>query len=286
MLEPILERKRRFMALEKRRRTAMVVLAVVVVLFLVFAPVPLRVAGDATVAPMRTALIQPEFDGVVQRVLVHEGQAVRRGDVIAEMDDFEFRKALAEAQAKYQTTVSDMNRALAMNDGTTAGVLRAQVAYWSAEVQRDKDRLEATRLKSPIDGVVTTPFVENFAGRKLDAGDKFAEVIDTSKATVDVAVDEQDVQLLESGMAAGVKLDSYPTRTFRGNVEVVSPKGEAREDARVFFARVEVPNPDGRVRAGMLGRGKVMTGWRPAGYVLFRRTGMWAWGKLWSWFGF
>jgi RND family efflux transporter MFP subunit len=286
VLEPILERKRRFMALQKRRRATIIAAAVAVVLFLVFAPVPLRVAGDATVAPMRTAQIQPEFDGVVRRVLVHEGQAVHRGDVIAEMDDFEFRKALAEAQAKYRIAVSEMDRELSMNEGTTAGIQRSQVAYWSAEVQRDQDRLEAAKRKSPIDGVVTTPFVENFTGRKLDAGDKFAEVIDTSKATVDVAVDEQDVELLKSGMSVGVKLDSYPTQTFRGSVALISPKGEARDNMRVFFARVEVPNGDGRLRASMQGRGKVMAGWHPAGYVMFRRTGMWIWGKLWSWFGF
>lgn len=286
VLQPILERKRRFMGLERRRRVTIAVAAALAVLFLVFVPIPLRVAGDATVAPMRTAQIQPEFDGVVKRVLVHEGEAVQRGAVIAEMEDFEFRKALAEAEARYHTAISEMDRALAANDGTAAGMQRAQVDYWSSEMQRAKDRLERTRLKSPIDGVVTTPFVEDFAGRKLDAGDKFAEVIDASKATVDVAVDEQDVGLLKPGLSAGVKLDGYPTRTFRGSVVVVSPKGEAREDQRLFFARVEVPNGDGRVRSGMQGRSKVMTGWQPAGYVLFRRTGMWMWGKWWSWFGF
>ncbi len=286
VLEPILERKRKFMAMQKQRRTVIAIAGVAALLFLVFAPIPMRITGDAIVAPMRTAQIQPEFDGVISRVLVHEGETVERGTVIAEMEDFDFRKALAEATAKYQSAVSEMNRALASNDGTTAGVQRAQVAYWSSEVQRAQDRLERTKLKSPINGVVTTPFVEDFAGKKLDAGDKFAEVIDTSKATVDVAVDEQDVGLLKSGMSAGVKLDSYPTRTFRGSVAVVSPRSEAREDQRMFFARVEVPNPDGNVRAGMQGRSKVMAGWRPAGYVLFRRTGMWFWGKLWSWFGF
>jgi len=286
VLEPILERKRRFMAMKKGRRTTVAVAAAALALFLIFAPLPLRVAGDASVAPMRTAQIQPEFEGVIKRVLVHEGEAVQRGSVIAEMDDFDFRKALAEAEAKFNTATSEMNRALASNDGGTAGILRSQVAYWSSEMQRAQDRLERTKLKSPIDGVVATPFVENFTGRKLDAGDKFAEVIDTSKATVDVAVDEQDVNLLRSGMSAGVKLDSYPTQTFRGKVIVVSPKGEAHEDQRMFFARVEVPNSSGLVRAGMQGRGKVMAGWHPAGYILFRRTGMWMWGKLWSWFGF
>ena len=286
VLEPILERKRRFLSMERRRRYTLVVAAVAVLLFLIFAPVPMRVAGDATVAPMRTAQIQPEFDGVIRRVLVHEGDAVQRGTVIAEMEDFEFRKALAEAQARYQVALSEMNRALSANDGATAGMKRTEVDFWSAEVQRAQDRLERTRLKSPIDGVVTTPFVENFTGRKLDAGDKFAEVIDSSKATVDVAIDEQDVALLRSGQSAGVKLDGYPTRTFRGQVAVVSPRSEAKDDQRFFFARVEVPNPDGIVRAGMQGRSKVSTGWHPAGYVLFRRTGMWFWGKLWSWFGF
>jgi putative peptide zinc metalloprotease protein len=202
------------------------------------------------------------------------------------MDDFDLRKALAEAEAKLNIASSEMNRALAVNDGTTAGIQRSQVAFWSAETQRAGERLEHTKLRSPIAGVVTTPFIENFTGRKLDAGDKFAEVIDNSKATVDVAVDEQDVGLLKSGMPAGVKLDTYPTRTLRGRVMVVSPKGEPRDDQRVFFARVEIANLDGRVRAGMQGRGKVMAGWHPAGYVMFRRLGMWMWGKTWSWFGF
>jgi RND family efflux transporter MFP subunit len=286
VLEPILERKRRFMGMHKHRRATVIATLAAVLLFLVFVPIPLRVAGDAAVAPMRTAQIQPEFDGVIKRVLVREGQFVEQGTVIAEMDDFEFRNALVEAQAKYSTAESEMNRALAANDGRTAGIQRTQAAYWSAEMQRTQHRLDHARLTSPISGLVTTPFIENFAGRKLDAGDKFAEVIDTSNATVDVSVDEQDVSLLKAGMPAGVKLDTYPTRTFRGSVIVVSPKGEVREDQRVFFARVEVPNDKGRLRAGMQGRGKVMAGWRPAGYVLFRRVGMWLLGKAWSWFGF
>jgi hypothetical protein len=35
----------------------------------------------------------------------------------------------------------------------------------------------------------------------------------------------------------------------------------------------------------MQGRGKISTGWRPAGVVMFRRIGMWIWTKLWDWFG-
>ena len=286
IIEPVLERKRKFMAMRKRKRVTTGLLAAAVVLFLIFVPIPLRIAGDAVVAPTRTALVQPEFDGVVKRVLVREGDRVHRGSILAEMDDWEFRRDYAEAEAKYNMATSEMNKALANNDGGTAGQQRASVNYWNAEMARLKERIDRAKLRSPIEGTVTTPFVENFTGRKLDAGEKFAEVADTSAATVDVGVDEQDVVLLESGMHAGVKLESYPTRTFRGAVTVVSPKSEASGDQRLFYARVDVPNPDGFVRAGMQGRGKINSGWHSAGYVIFRRPAMWAWGKAWSWFGF
>jgi RND family efflux transporter MFP subunit len=286
IIEPVLERKRRFMAMRKRKRVTTGVLALAVMLFLIFFPIPLRVSGDAVVAPTRTALVQPEFDGVVKRVLVREGDHVHRGSILAEMDDWEFRRDYAEAEARYNMASSEMNKALANNDGGTAGQLRANLSYWNAEMSRLKGRIDRAKLRSPIEGTVTTPFVENFAGRKLDAGEKFAEVADTSTTTVDVGVEEQDVPLIEAGMHAGVKLESYPTKTFRGTVTVVSPKSEASGDQRLFYARVNVPNADGVVRAGMQGRGKINSGWHSAGYVIFRRPAMWAWGKAWSWFGF
>ena len=51
VLEPVLERKRKFMAMEKRRRTISLSLAAAVVIILVILPLPMRVEGDAVVAP-------------------------------------------------------------------------------------------------------------------------------------------------------------------------------------------------------------------------------------------
>jgi multidrug efflux pump subunit AcrA (membrane-fusion protein) len=178
-----------------------------------------------------------------------------------------------------------MDRALATNEGSAAGIQRANVAYWSSEVQRAKERIERAKLRAPIAGVVTTASVEDLTGRRLEAGQLFAEIADTSHATVDVGMPEEDLPLLRSGLPAAVKLQGYPAQTFRGKVDVISPKSEAAGDSRVFFARVDIPNPNGVVRPGMQGEAKVSAGWHPAGYVLFRRPAMWVWAKLWSWFG-
>jgi len=221
----------------------------------------------------------------VGKVFVHEGQAVQKGQVLAEMEAWNLRSAVAEADAKYETAMLQMNRALAANDGSQAGVQRVQADFWKAEVERTRQMLDHAELRAPIDGVVATPHVENFAGRKLQQGDSFAEIVDTSHAVVDVAIDDEDVGLLKVGQKAVVKLNSYPTRTFHGEVLIVSPKAETLHDSPVFFARVGIPNEDGAIRAGMEGRGKVRVGWYPAAFVFFRRLFLWVYEKAWYWLG-
>ncbi len=285
LIKPVLDRKRKFMALEKRRRALLLVGGAAALLFLLIFPLPLRVVGDASVSPAQSVLIQPEVEGVVQHVNVREGDAVSAGTVLATLSDWQYRAQLAAAQAKYETAVSQMNRSLSGNDGGEAGIQRIQADYWASELARARERLDRTQLRSPITGVVATSHVEDLVGRKLMPGDTFAEVVDTSRTIVDVAIDEDDVLLLHPGEKASVKLDGFPTRTFHGVVTVVSPRSQVQGSDRFFFARVLVSNSDGTIRDGMQGRGKVVTGWSPAGKVLFRRPAIWIWSKLWSWFG-
>jgi RND family efflux transporter MFP subunit len=285
VLEPILQKKRKFLAMEKQRRIATVAGVALGLIFLAVFPLPLRVDGPAIVEPARSARVQPEVAGIVQQVFVREGDSVKKDTVIASLADWQYRAELAAARAKYETAVSQMNHALATNDGTEAGILRTQADYWSSEVARAQERLDKTQLRSAIDGLVATPNIEDKVGQSLQPGDTFAEVVDTSVANVDVAIDERDVALLRNGANGAVKLDGFPTRTFRGAVAVISPKGSVENDERIFYARLSVPNPDGSIRAGMQGRSKISTGWKPAGEVLFRHPAMWLWSRIWSWIG-
>jgi RND family efflux transporter MFP subunit len=237
------------------------------------------------VSPSQSVLIQPEVEGIVQSVQVREGDTVSAGTTLASLSDWQYRAQLAAAQARYETAVSQMNRALNSNDGAEAGIQRNQADFWASELARSRERLDRTQLRSPINGIVATPHVEDFVGRKLLPGDTFAEIVDTSRAVVDVAIDADDVLLLHPGEKASIKLEGFPTRTFHGVVTVVSPRSQVIGPDRFFFARVLVPNEDGSIRDGMQGRGKVLTGWSPAGKVIFRRPAIWIWSKLWSWVG-
>jgi len=285
VLEPFLQKKQKFLAMEKRRRALLLVVCAAAVLFLAVFPIPMRVDGDAVVEPLRSSQVQPAVGGVISKVYVHEGEHVSQGQILADLQDWPFRAALAVAQAKFETANLEMSRALAANEGTEAGMQRVQADYWGSEVERARRRLESTHLRTMINGWVATPHIEEFVGRAVKAGDTVVEVADNSETLVDVAIPEQDVNLLRVGESGALKLDSSPTRTFHGKVSIVSPKAEAQGDDRFFYARVTVPNPAGRLLAGMHGRGKLYVGWRPVGYVLFRRPAMWIYSKLWSWFG-
>src|SRR5438270_10345521 len=164
VLEPLLQKKQKFLAMEGRKRATILALAAAAVTFLALFPLPMRVDGGAVVTAARTAQVEPEIDGVVRKVFVHEGSYVARGEVLADLEDWDYRGALNAAQAKYQTAKSEANRSLAANDGAEAGIQQAQGQYWGAEVQRAHERLEKPHLRSPSPGRVTTPHLENLVG--------------------------------------------------------------------------------------------------------------------------
>jgi RND family efflux transporter MFP subunit len=284
ILEPVLEKRRKFrqMTARKRHLTTMAIVACAVILAIM--PVPMRVDGGAKAQPLYSASLQPSFDSVVSRINVREGQRVQKGEVLAELDSTAEQAALASAEARQRTAVAAMNQALTANDSSRAGIQQGEAQYWVAEVNRERQRLELTKLRSPIDGIVTTPYAEYMMGRHLEAGTTLVEVVDTSEAVLDVALAEDDISMVRRGQGAVVKLDAFPARTLRGRVYTVSPRADGSTPP-MFFARVAVPNQEGLIRAGMQGRSKVSVGWRPAGYVLFRTPAAWFWNKIWSWFG-
>jgi multidrug efflux pump subunit AcrA (membrane-fusion protein) len=200
------------------------------------------------------------------------------------MNDWQWRTDLAVANAKFREASLMMENDLA-HGSPQSGADRAQVEYLRSEADRAQSRLDSAQLRSPIAGIVVTPNLRNAAGKHLLAGDTFAQVLDLSQAVLQIEVPQRDALLLRAGQSAAVKLDSYPQRTWRDRVSVVSPEAQAGDGERTFTAEVPLPNSDATLRSGMTGRAKIFIGWRPAGYVLLRRPALWIWQTLWYWIG-
>jgi RND family efflux transporter MFP subunit len=285
LLEPVFQRKQAFLRSERKRQAVILGGIAAVVLLLIFCPLALRLGGAAVVAPQSVVTLAAPMEGTIAQVYAREGQTVRRGQVLATMDDWAWRNQLAAAQAKYNAAMLAMQGDLA-HHSAQAGEDRAQAEFLRAEMERTRLRIANAQVRSPIDGVVVTPNLENAAGEHLDAGDTFAQVLDLSGARIDIAIDQQDAPLVRLGQSAAVKLRSFPSVTLHGQVMRLSPEAHAGADGgRVFYAHVLLPNHDAALRAGMEGRAKISAGYRPAGYVLLRGPALWFWGKLWDWIG-
>jgi RND family efflux transporter MFP subunit len=284
LLEPLMQRKQALLRTSRGRQLGVAIGTVAVVLFLIFCPLPMRLTGEATVGAQHLVTVGAPVEGNVATVLVHEGEHVSAGQVLASMNDFQWRMDLASAEARYQTALLTMQSDLA-HGSEQAGADRAQLDYLRAEADRARIRIGTAQLRSPIDGIVMTPALQDAAGKHLEAGATFAQVLDLSSAVVDVAIPQSDAALLGQGQAAAIKLDSYPQRSWHGSVAVVSPEAQLGDGDRSFAARVPLANPDAMLRSGMSGRAKIFIGYRPAGYVLLRRPALWIWQTLWNWFG-
>jgi GAF domain-containing protein/multidrug resistance efflux pump len=284
LLEPLVQRKQALLRTSRSRRLGLIGGIAAALLFFVFCPLPMRVSGDAVVAPQRIVTIAAPVDGNVAQVFAHEGQRVSTGEALGAMNDWQWRTDLASSEAKYQEAMLVMQTDLA-HDAPQAGADRAQTDFLRSEVARARSRLEGTQLRSPINGVVITPALQNVAGAHLDAGAPFAQVLDLSSAIINIAVPQRDAALVRPGQSAAIKLDSYPQRSWHNTVAVLSPEAQQTDGEGTFAARVPLPNTDATLRAGMTGRAKIFIGFRPAGYVLLRRPALWIWQTLWNWIG-
>jgi RND family efflux transporter MFP subunit len=284
LLEPLVQRKQAFLRSDRKRQGLILGSVVAGILLLIFCPLPLRISGTAVVAPQSVITLAAPVEGTIANVYTREGQHVSRGEVLGTMDDWSWRNQLAAAQAKYEAAMLAMQGDLARHSAQ-AGEDRTQADYLHAEMERARLRIANAQLRSPIDGIVMTPDLQNAVGEHLDAGAAFAQVLDLASARVNIAVDQEDAKLVQAGQSAAIKLDSFPAQTLRGRVFSVSPEAQLAGDSRVFYAHVLLPNESAQLRTGMDGRAKIFAGFRPAGYVLLRAPALWLWKTLWDWIG-
>ena len=290
VLKPMAKTREKLRTAGLGRRLELLTKVGLAALALAVVPLKLRVAGNSSVVPAERRVVTAQVEGVVRRVLVHEGDVVAAGLPLAELVDSEARVALERAEERLALARHDLAQAEARQDLAAATQARGRMAMEQAEVALDQEKFAHTRLVAPIAGVIVTAKVEEKVGRFLARGDPFCEVVEQDRMAADVQVPETDLSLLREGRPVALKLNAFPTNTFQGSVERVSAQTTAADGEQYFFVRILFANTGGRARTGMVGRAKITaaggwfeSGWYPSGYVLLRDPARWAWRKLWTW---
>ncbi|WP_294819858.1 efflux RND transporter periplasmic adaptor subunit [uncultured Flavobacterium sp.] len=204
--------------------------------------------------PFQQLEFPAENNGRVVRVLVDEGDRVRKGQVLAVIKGDQLNIELQNAQAAYQNAMTDSQRY--ENAFKTGGVTKQQLDQAKLSLVNAKARLDQARItlgdasiKSSINGIVNKRSVE--PGTVVSPGTVLFELVDVSKLKLKVTVNEQQVATLKQGAMVPVKASVFPDKEFKGKVTFIAPKADASLN---FPVEIEIAgNPGNEIKAGMYG---------------------------------
>ncbi|PGH54072.1 efflux transporter periplasmic adaptor subunit [Azospirillum palustre] len=230
-----------------------------------------RLSGS--VSPMEQSAVKAEVAARLAEVAVREGQAVRRGDMLARFDTLELTARLNEKQANLEgaraqlvlaektlTKNRTLNRSNIVSDTSldqaesSFGFQRAQVDALAAQVELARKALRDAVVLSPIDGMVATRAVN--PGENLAVNAAMFTVVDLSRVEVEATVPAEQVARLAVGQTASLRVEGFGERGFAGSVARINPM--ARAGSRAIPVYVTIDNKDGALRGGMFASGEVL----------------------------
>lgn len=214
-------------------------------------------------------VMRPEVSGRIVKLGFADGQRVKTGQLLVQMDDALQRARLREAQAQAdiaRTTLERNRELVAQNFVTQSVVDQAQANLNVAEAQVALARAELARLRivAPFDGQTGIRAVN--VGDVVQDGTDLVSLQDTSSVYVDFSLPERFASQVEVKKRVEVSIDSLPGRRFDAVVEALEPQISA--DGRALLARGLIANRDKALRPGMFARVKVQLAERPGAVLV------------------
>ncbi len=190
--------------------------------------------------------------GVVKRVLVREGQTVRKGQLLAEMDDTQARNLLSGAQAQMTQANDALARYKMLHDnGSLPEVqwveIQSKVAQAKSQLEVAKKNLADCRLVAPVSGVIGKKLIG--AGETALPSQAVVNILDISSVKVKVAVPEAEIDGINAHTPARIVVEAINGSYQGGQIE----KGvQADALTHTYNIRINVANGDRKLLPGMV----------------------------------
>jgi RND family efflux transporter MFP subunit len=253
-------------------------------LFLGFASGEYRVAADARIEGKVQRTLTAPFQGYVRESARRAGDTVRKGEVLARLDDRDLRLEQSRLQAQRDQLGRQYREAMAKRDRAQARIVSAQLEQSQAQLALIDEHLQRTEIAAPFDGVLVSGDLTQMLGAPLERGQALFEIAPLDAYRVVLQVDEHRVAEVREGMRGELVLSSNPGQHFAILLQKITPVSTAR-DGRNYF-RVEATlesGPDPRMRPGMEGVAKVSVDDRRLAWIWTRELANWLRLKAWAW---
>ncbi|MBK9605814.1 MAG: efflux RND transporter periplasmic adaptor subunit [Betaproteobacteria bacterium] len=229
-----------------------------------------RLPLSGTLQPRDQAVVKARIGGDVKHALVREGEAVRAGQLLAQLDSPDLRARLAEKQAnldagRAQLAIAEKNRATNQallkqgfisqnaydNVESTMNIQRETVKSWEAQVAMARNALADAQAVAPIAGIVARQHART--GEKVAVDAPLYTLVNLRQMELQAMVPGADIGAVQLGATVRFTVDGFEGKSFTGRVERINPTAEP--GSRTVTVYIAVPNPDLLLRGGSFASG-------------------------------
>jgi membrane fusion protein, multidrug efflux system len=187
------------------------------------------------------------------------GTSVKAGDPLCDIDDEKYEAALKAAQAQVEVTQGDLERAKVNVEKGSLGrsaLDGANLAYQNARMMLATARraYEDCRCQAPFDGVLVSRSIEKY--QTVAPGGQTVRLSRMDRFEAVISIPETEAFGYEDGLRTEFRLLQDSGRTYEGRLSSLDRAVDSR--SRTAMARIEIPNRDGKLRPGMVGRARIL----------------------------
>jgi membrane fusion protein, multidrug efflux system len=207
------------------------------------------------------ATLYAKVSGYLKTLTVDKGDAVKEGQVLAEIevpellaDEVQYKAETAISRTNYERMAEARQRAPDLIVPQTVDDLRGQWEIAQAKLQRTQTLLQYARIVAPFEGVVTARFVDPGAfipaatAGSTPQSAALLTLMDYRRVRVQVFVPEMEVPFIKNGVPAQVTVEELPGRPFPGSVTRFAHALD--QGTKTMLTEIEIPNLSGDLRPG------------------------------------
>lgn len=195
-----------------------------------------------------TAVVSFRIPGKLKELPIDEGQRVKKGQLIAAIDEKDYVNAVNEKKAQYEKSLLDLSRAAELVKTGAIAQSKYDQAFTNRNVARAQldyaqKNLADTKLLSPYDGLIADKYIDNF--QTVSVNQKIATVHDLSQIDVEIQVPEQDLiagqsiqhnEVNKNQIQGVATFPSLPDKKYNVSLREFSSKADERTHTyRVTF---------------------------------------------------
>jgi membrane fusion protein, multidrug efflux system len=204
-------------------------------------------------------ILRPEVSGRIAKLAFNDGQRVKKGQLLVQLDDTLQAAQLAQSEAQASIAATNLKRSRELQaqnfvsqsavDQNTAALEVAQ-----AQVNLSKAQMARMRILAPFDGALGIRSVN--VGDYLKDGADIVSIEDTGSVWADFRVPESAIARLKLQQPVEITVEAMPGAKFTGRVDALDSQLDA--SARSMLVRARVDNASGTLRSGMFVRTRVV----------------------------